>query len=207
MVFDKVLTKDFRHGERAPHQAVVARGGGHQRAGAGHQAAQRRGVAGQDGRVQGADRGPARGHRRRRRAEGSRARGAGRDSARGLCGGARGRLARGADAPLRRAVDRRHGAAPGQDRRDEDRRRQNAGGHAGLLSERAGRPRRARGHGERLPGQARRRVDGQDLRVPGPHRGRHRPRPGRRASAAQPTPPTSPTAPTTSSASTTCATT
>ena len=45
-----------------------------------------------------------------------------------------------------------------------------------LLSECARRPRRARGHGERLPGQARRRVDGQDLRVPGPDRGRHRPR-------------------------------
>ena len=33
-------------------------------------------------------------------------------------------------APLRRAADRRHGAAPGQDRRDAHRRGQDAGGHA-----------------------------------------------------------------------------
>ena len=110
-------------------------------------------------------------------------------------------------AALRRAADRRHGAAPGQDRRNEDRRRQDAGRHAAGLPERAGRPRRARGHGQRLPGQARRRVDGQDLPLPGPDGRRHRARSGRRRAARQPTPATSPTAPTTSSASTTCATT
>ncbi len=43
--------------------------------------------------------------------------------------------------------------------------------------------------------------------LPRPERRRDRARPGRRRSAAKPTPPTSPTAPTTSSASTTCATT
>ena len=55
----------------------------------------------------------------------------------------------------------------GQDRRDEDGRRQNAGRYAAVLSECARGPGRACRHGERLPGQARRRVDGQDLRVPG----------------------------------------
>ena len=63
-------------------------------------------------------------------------------------------------------------------------------------------------HGQRLPGQARRRVDGPDLPVPRA-RGRHRhPRDRRpRGEARRRTPPTSPTARTTSSASTTCATT
>ena len=55
-----------------------------------------------------------------------------------------------------------------------------AGGHAELLFECAGRPRGSRSDGERLPGQARRRMDGQDLRVPGADRGGDRPRPGRR---------------------------
>ena len=40
-------------------------------------------------------------------------------------------------APLRRAADRRHGAARGQDRRDAHRRRQDAGGDLAGLSERA----------------------------------------------------------------------
>ena len=75
------------------------------------------------------------------------------------------------------------------------------------LPQRADRQGRARRHGQRLPGQARRRVDGPDPPVPRP-RGRRDPgRDGRPRSAASSTPPTSPTARTTSSASTTCATT
>ena len=70
------------------------------------------------------------------------------------------------------------------------------------------RPGRAPHHRQRLPGQARRRVDGADLPVPRA-RGRHRP--ARRSTTATrsvwPTPPTSPTARTTSSGSTTSATT
>ena len=86
------------------------------------------------------------------------------------------------------------------------------------------RPRRARGHGQRLPGQARRAVDGPIFHGLGLTVGiiQHEaayvfdpdsPRTDeslpdlRPVSAPRPTPPTSPTAPTTSSASTTCATT
>ena len=95
----------------------------------------------------------------------------------------------------------------GHDRRDEDRRGQDPRGHARRLPERPrgqGRPRR---HRQRLPGQARQRLDGPDLPLPGPLRGRDPAPPRRTRSGRSPTGPTSPTAPTTSSASTTCATT
>ena len=49
------------------------------------------------------------------------------------------------------------------------------------LSQRAGGPRRPRRHRQRLPRQARRRVDGPDLQLPRPHRRHHRARPRRRA--------------------------
>ena len=69
-------------------------------------------------------------------------------------------------AALRRPADRRLRAASGQDRGDEDGRRQDARRHAARLSEcprRRGRPCR---HGQRLPGPARLGVDGQDLPLP-----------------------------------------
>ena len=110
-------------------------------------------------------------------------------------------------APLRRAADRRHGAAPRQDRRDAHRRGQDAGRHAAGLPQRAGRQGRARRHGQRLPRAARRRLDGAHLPLPRPHRRREPVADGRTTRSRPPTPPTSPTAPTTSSASTTCATT
>ena len=52
-----------------------------------------------------------------------------------------------------------------QDRRDEDRRRQDPGRHPAGLSQRPRRQGRARRHGERLPRQARLRVDGPDLQA------------------------------------------
>ena len=84
-------------------------------------------------------------------------------------------------APFRRAADRRHDPARGQDLRDEDRRRQDAGRDAAGLSQRARRPRRPRRHRQRLSRQARRRVDGPDLQLPRPDRRRDRARPRRRA--------------------------
>ena len=51
---------------------------------------------------------------------------------------ARGGQAHDRPAPLRRAADRRHRAAPGQDRRDDDRRRQDAGRHPAALPQCAG---------------------------------------------------------------------
>ena len=101
----------------------------------------------------------------------------------GLRHRARGGQAHAGPAAFRRAADRRHGAAPGQDLRDEDRRGQDAGRHASRLSQRARRQGRPRRHRQRLPGQARRRMDGPDLQVPRPHRRRHRPRARRRPAA------------------------
>ena len=69
-------------------------------------------------------------------------------------------------APLRRPADRRHRAPPRRDRRDEDRRGQDAGRDARGLSQRArgqGRPRR---HRQRLSRPPRRRLDGADLPLP-----------------------------------------
>ena len=98
-------------------------------------------------------------------------------------------------------------AAPGQHRRDEDRRGQDAHRRAARLPERAGRQGRARRHGQRLPGQARLGVDGPGAPLPRP-RGRRDPGRDDAGRAAEgSTRPTSPTARTTSSASTTCATT
>ena len=71
---------------------------------------------------------------------------------------------------VRRAAHRRRRAAPGQDRGDGDRRRQDAGRHPAALSQRPGRPRRAPGHGEQLPGPPRLAVDGARLLLPRPHR-------------------------------------
>ncbi len=114
----------------------------------------------------------------------------------------------------------------GHHRRDEDRRGQDPGRDAADLPQRADRPRRAPGDGQRLPGPPRRAVDGADL-----PRARHHLSPSivhdtelplrpertwsrttacstcARSSARWRTRRTSPTAPTTSSASTTCATT
>jgi hypothetical protein len=55
-----------------------------------------------------------------------------------------------------------------QDRRDAHRRGQDADGDAAGLSERAGGQGRARGDGERLPGQPRRGVDGPAVRLSRP---------------------------------------
>jgi preprotein translocase subunit SecA len=72
----------------------------------------------------------------------------------------------------------------GQNRRDEDGRRKDARRHAPAVSECAHRPRRAHRHRERLPGAARRGVDGPDLPRAGADGGRDRARPGRRAAPA-----------------------
>ena len=166
---------------------------GDQRAGAGARGALRRGAARAHGRVQAAGR---RGHDARRH-PGARPSPPCREAAKRTLG----------PAPFRRAADRRHGPARGQHRRDEDRRRQDAGRDPAGLSQCARRARRARGHGQRLPRQARRRMDGPDLQLPRPHRRRDRARARRRAAQERLRLPTSPTAPTTSSASTICATT
>ncbi len=100
-------------------------------------------------------------------------------SDRSLRRSARGRPPRRQHAPFRCAVDRRHGAAQRQNRRNEDRRRQDAGRHAAHLFECARRQGRTRGHRQRLPGQARFRMDGPHLQSSGHARGRDCPRPGR----------------------------
>ena len=76
----------------------------------------------------------------------------------------RGLAALDGDAPLRRPDDRRDGPPRRLDRRDEDRRGQDADGDAPSRAELARRPRRAPGHGQRLPGPPRRDVDEADLR-------------------------------------------
>ena len=115
---------------------------------------------------------------------------------------------------------------PGQDRRDEDRRGQDARPDPGRRPQRARRPRRPRRHRQRLPRPARRAVDGPGLPLPRrcrvgiithdtslpvrarlPDHRRAADQPAAGARGARPTRPTSPTARTTSSASTTCATT
>ncbi len=121
---------------------------------------------------------------------------------------ARGGPAHDGDAPLRRPADRRHGPARRLDRRDEDRRGQDAHRHARRRAEHARRRRRPPRHRQRLPGSPRRRVDEADLRRARRQRrdspvGRAQSRPR----SATTTPPTSPTGRTPSSASTTCATT
>ena len=130
-----------------------------------------------------------------------------RPAARGLRQRPRGGPPRARPAALRRAADGRHLPAPGQHRRDEDRRGQDAGRDAAGLPQRADRPRRARRHRQRLPRPARRRVDGPGLPRARADRRRRRARHARGRRRRSPTTPTSPTPPTTSSASTTCATT
>ena len=130
---------------------------------------ERRRAGPQDGGVQGAPRPgrdprrPARGVLRRR---------------------PRGRLAGAGPAPLRRAAHGRHGAALRLDRRNEDRRGQDARLHPARLPQRPRRARRAHGDGQRVPGHPRLRVDGPGpplARPDGrPHRLRHR-RPRRQA--------------------------
>ena len=106
-----------------------------------------------------------------------------------------------------RAADGRRGAAPGQHRRDEDRRGQDPHLGAAGVPQRARRQGRAHGHRQRLPGPARRGEDGPDPPLPRPDRRRDPVRDAAGRPARRSTPPTSPTARTTSSASTTCATT
>ena len=86
----------------------------------------------------------------------------------------RGHAAEARDAPLRRPADGRHGAPPGPDLGDADRRGQDARRAAGGVAQRDVRPRRPRGHRQRLPRQARPAVDGPDLPRPRPD-GRHDP--------------------------------
>ena len=119
----------------------------------------------------------------------------------------RGGKPRARHAPVPRAGRRRHRSASGQNRRNEDRRRQDARRDSSGLPQRAHRRGRSHRHRQRLPCQARLRVDGQGLPLPGAVGGSDRPRPAPLPSAAPPMPRTSPTAPTTSWASTTCATT
>ena len=114
--------------------------------------------------------------RRTSSGSGWRGRDPGRPAGRGVRGGARGRQAHPAAAPFRRAADRRHGAAPGRHRRDEDRRGQDAGRDAGRLPQRARGQGRARRHRQRLPGPPRRRLDGRHLPLAGHERGRDRAR-------------------------------
>ena len=86
-----------------------------------------------------------------------------RPAARGVRLRPRGGQADARHAPLRRPDDRWHGAPRGPDRRDEDGRGQDAGGHAAALPERPGRRQRPPGDGQRLPGPPRRRLDGAGL--------------------------------------------
>ncbi len=102
-----------------------------------------------------------------------------RHSGSGLRHRARGGQAHARPAAFRRAADRRHGAARRRYRRDEDRRRQDAGRDACGLSQRAGRQGRPRRHRQRLSRPARLRMDGTDLRLPRHDHRRHRPRPRR----------------------------
>ncbi len=108
-----------------------------------------------DGELAGEDRGvqgPRRAGRSARRA-----------AARGVRRRARGRQARAADAPFRRAADRRHGAPQRQDRGNAHGRGQDARRHAADLPQRARRQRRPSRHGQRLPRAARRGLDGAHL--------------------------------------------
>ena len=82
-------------------------------------------------------------------------------------------------AALRRAADGRRGAALRLGGRDEDGRGQDPRLDAARLPERVVGQRAARGHGERVPGPPRRRVDGPDPQLAGPQRRAHRARHGR----------------------------
>src|SRR5579884_1544209 len=151
----------LRQRQRARAQAHLADRPGDRRARARVRGAAGRGVPGADGRVPGA----ARRGRDPRRPPAAR-----------VCRGARGGAADDRASPLRRADGRRHRAPPGQDRRDEDRRGQDAGGDPPALPERARGPGRAPRHGQRLPRPARRAVDGARLPLPRAQRGLDHPR-------------------------------
>ena len=142
----------FRQPQRAAAEAVRRGGPADQRAGTRDFRALRRRARGEDRGVQG----PRRAGRSARRAP-----------ARGLRRRPRGRQARVADAPFRRAADRRHGAPQRQDRRNADGRRQDARRHAADLPERARRQRRPSRHRQRLSRATRRGLDGADLPLAG----------------------------------------
>ncbi len=99
-----------------------------------------------------------------------------RHPARGLRARARGRAPSSGRAAVRRADDGRGGAAPGTDRGNEDRRRQDPRERAGSVPQRTRRAGRAHRHGQRLPRRARRRVDGTGVPAAG-RLGRRHPRP------------------------------
>ena len=89
-----------------------------------------------------------------------------RPAARGLRRHPRGRPAHDRPAPLRRPAHGRRRPAPRQHRRDEDRGGQDPRLHPPGVPQRAHRQGRACRHGQRLPRQARLRVDGRHLPVP-----------------------------------------
>ena len=95
-----------------------------------------------------------------------------RPAARDVRPGARGLAPPDGHAPLRRPDDRRHGAPLRLDRRDEDRRGQDADRHARRGAQRARRRGRPRRHRQRLPRPPRRRVDEPDLQRARPVRRR-----------------------------------
>ena len=84
---------------------------------------------------------------------------------------------------LRRAAHRRHGAARRQDLRDAYRRRQDAGRDAGRVPECAARHRHAHRHGQRVPRESRRGMDGSHLPFPRAHGRRREGRPVHRGEA------------------------
>ena len=84
---------------------------------------------------------------------------------RGVRRRARGAPARVGPAHVRRAADGRHRPPRGRHRRDEDRRGEDVRRQRAALPERARRHRRPPRHGQRLPGQARRRVEPRRLRA------------------------------------------
>ena len=104
-----------------------------------------------------------------------------RRAARGVRGRARVGPPHARPVPLQGPVDGRGRPAPGQHRRDEDRRGQDPRLDAARVPQRAVRRRRARGHRQRLPGQPRRRLDGPRAPVPRPDRRQDRQRPPARA--------------------------
>ena len=106
--------------------------------------------------------GAARSRRARARRRGGRP-AAGGAASRALRAGSRAVAPPPRHAALRRADRRRSRHGRGRDRRDADRRGQDAGGGDAGGAQRAGRPRRPRPHLQRLPGAARRRVDGAGL--------------------------------------------
>ena len=126
------------------------------------------------GEVSGPDRRRAAGQDRRLPPAPGRGRDPRRPPDRGLRRGARGRDPGPGPAPLRRPADGGDGPALWLDRRDEDRRGQDPGLDPAGLPERPGRAGRPRGDGQRLPGDARRRLDGPGAPLPRDQR-----RPGR----------------------------